>query len=157
MRSIFFLLLAAGGCASAAGRRAAPPAAPGAPAISLCATLAGAGAASDALDPESRGRVVLRLERSSIRFHIESRGLGTVTASHIHHGASGVNGPMVWEINPGFEGNSSEGEAAGIPPGVLRLLAAEPSEFYVKLHTLKFPGGAIRGQLERCGMESVPR
>lgn len=151
MRRFFFLLLATAGCAAAAGRGAAPPGSPDVPDVSLCATLAGAGAASDALDPEGRGFAVLRLEKTAIGFRIETHGLGTVTASHIHHGASGVNGPMLWEINPGFAGDSTEGEATGIPPGVLKLLAAEPSEFYVKLHTMKFPGGAIRGQLEPCG------
>ncbi len=149
MRRFFFLLLAAAGCA--AGRGEAPPGPPAAPRVSLCATLAGAGPASDALDPEGRGLAVLHLEKTAIRFRIEAHGVGRVTASHIHHGASGVNGPMLWEINPGGEGDSTEGEAAGIPPGILRLLAAEPSEFYVKLHTMKFPGGAIRGQLEPCG------
>ncbi len=157
MRKFLFLLLAAAGCAASAGRPAAPSASAGAPSVSLCATLAGAGPASDALDPEGRGLAVLHLERTAIRFRIETRGVGTVTASHIHHGASGVNGPMLWEINPGFAGESTDGEAAGIPPGVLRLLAAEPSEFYVKLHTMKFPGGAIRGQLEPCRMGTVPR
>ena len=159
MRGFFFLLLAleAAGCAAASGRRSAPPALAAAPPVSLCATLAGAGAASDALDPEGRGFAVLHLEKTAIGFRIETHGVGTVTASHIHHGASGVNGPMLWEINPGFAGDSTEGEAAGMPPGVLKLLAAEPSEFYVKLHTMKFPGGAIRGQLEPCGTGAVPR
>ncbi len=148
MRRFFIVLLAAAGCAS--GHGTAQPELPGAPPVSLCATLAGAGPASDALDPEGRGFAVLHLEKTAIRFRIEAHGVGRVTMSHIHHGASGVNGPMLWEINPGFEGDSTEGEAAGIPPGVLKLLAAEPSEFYVKLHTMKFPGGAIRGQLEPC-------
>lgn len=151
MKRLFVLLfaLAAAGCAS--GRGATPPGPAGTLPVSLCATLAGAGPASDALDTEGRGFAELRLEKTAIRFRIEAHGLGMVTASHIHHGASGVNGPMLWEINPGFEGDSSEGEAAGMPPGVLKLLAAEPSEFYVKLHTMKFPGGAIRGQLAPCG------
>lgn len=149
MRKFVFLLLAAAGCAAGRGTSPAGPA--GAPPVSLCATLAGAGPASDALDTEGRGRAVLHLEKTAIRFRIEAGGVGTVTASHIHHGASGANGPMLWEINPGFEGDLIEGEAAGMPPGVLKLLAAEPSEFYVKLHTMKFPGGAIRGQLAPCG------
>jgi CHRD domain-containing protein len=150
-RFLVLLLALAAGCA--AGRGTAPPAS-AAPTVSLCATLAGAGPASDALDPEGRGHAVLHLEKTAIRFRIETHGVGRVTMSHIHHGASGVNGPMIWEINPGFDGDSIEGEAAGLPPGVIRLLASEPSEFYVKLHTLKFPGGAIRGQLEPCGTGS---
>ena len=154
MKRFFVLLLAIAATGCAAGRGAVRPGPPASPPVSLCATLAGAGHASDALDPEGRGHAVLHLEKTAIRFRIETHGLGKVTMSHIHHGASGVNGPMIWEINPGFDGDSIEGEAAGLPPGVIRLLASEPSEFYVKLHTLKFPGGAIRGQLEPCGTGS---
>jgi hypothetical protein len=154
MRRLFFLLLAAAGCAGGhEGPRSVTPASIGVPPLVLCARLAGAGGDSDALDPESKGFALLRLERTSIGFSIRAPGLGKVTATHIHHGSAGQNGPMLWEINPGFAGDSIEGEAADVPPGVIRLLAAEPSEFYVKLHTVKFPGGAIRGQLGPC----VPR
>jgi hypothetical protein len=33
---------------------------------------------------------------------------------------------------------------------VIALIAREPVEYYVKLHTPAFPGGAIRGQLGPC-------
>jgi hypothetical protein len=116
----------------------------------LCARLAGAGPNSDAQDPEHRGFALLTLKRTAIGYSIESPGLETVVATHIHHGPSGINGPMVWEINPGYHGDRIRGEATGFPPGVIALIAADPNEYYVKLHSLAFPGGAIRGQLERC-------
>ncbi len=55
---------------------------------------------------------------------------------------------MLWELNPGYAADRSEGEAAGIPPGLIALIAAEPLDYYVKLHSVAYPGGAIRGQLE---------
>jgi len=42
------------------------------------------------------------------------------------------------------------GRATDVPPGVVALIARDPSEYYLKLHTVKFPGGAIRGQLRPC-------
>ena len=140
MRSLLFaFLLALLGCAASR-----PP-------VTLCARLEGAGPSSDALDPEHHGLGVFRLERTSIRFDIRAPGLEQVIATHIHHGEAGVNGPMLWEINSGYRGDSIQGVAREIPPGVIALVASEPSEYYLKLHSLKFPGGAIRGQLGPCG------
>jgi hypothetical protein len=131
-------LLAASGCVAAL------------PAV-LCAHLEGASDSStDALDPVHQGDAVLRLEQTAIRFSIVAPGLQTVTAAHIHHGHSGTYGPMLWEINSGYKGDSIRGTASEIPPGVIALIAREPAEYYVKLHTPAFPGGAIRGQLGPC-------
>jgi hypothetical protein len=137
-RVLLAALLAASGCV--AGRPA-----------TLCAHLEGAGDSStDALDPVHQGNAVLSLEKTAIRFSIVAPGLQTVTAAHIHHGASGTYGPMLWEINSGYKGDSIRGAASEIPPGVIALIAREPAEYYVKLHTPAFPGGAIRGQLGPC-------
>jgi hypothetical protein len=132
------VLAAAAGCAS---HRSLP---------TLCARLAGAGSTSDAQDPEHKGFAILTLERTAISYRIESPGLARVVAAHIHRGTAGTNGPMVWEINAGYQGDRIQGEATGFPPGVIALVAADPGEYYVKLHSLAFPGGAIRGQLEPC-------
>ena len=139
IRRLFLLLaLGAAGCASAR------PA-------TLCAHLQGGrDAAIDALDPVHEGDAELVLERTAIVFTIAAPGLGKVTAVHIHHGPAGTAGPMLWEIHPGYEGDSLRGTASDIPPGIVALIATEPGEYYVKLHTVKFPGGAIRGQLGPC-------
>lgn len=143
-RLLFAALLTATGCVAAR------------PAF-LCAHLEGASDSStDALDPVHEGDAVLRLERTAIRFSIIAPGLETVTAAHIHHGASGTYGPMLWEINTGYKGDSIRGTASEIPPGVIVLIAREPAEYYVKLHTAAFPGGAIRGQLGPCPAHARP-
>ena len=86
----------------------------------------------------------------SIRFHIRSVNLGKVVATHLHQGGVGVNGPMAIELNPGFAGDSLDGSIPVDSDLAARILA-NPSQYYVKLHSLKFPGGAIRGQLGACG------
>lgn len=137
------LLLGAGvlwaaGCATA----------PSVPAY--CADLRGAGPDSDALDPDATGSARLEFEGSTIRFRVRaSPNLGKVVATHLHQGAEGVNGPMVHELNPGFTGESFEGSTV-VPPALASAVLANPSAYYFKLHSLKFPGGAIRGQLESC-------
>jgi hypothetical protein len=116
-----------------------------------CASLAGAGPASDALDPAATGFAVLRVESpTAIRFLVRTSGLGTVVATHIHRGEACTNGPMAHEINPGFTSESIRGIAANLPPELVADIEARPSSYYVKLHSLKYPGGAIRGQLAKC-------
>lgn len=132
------LLLAIAGCATI-------PQTP-----SYCAELKGAGPASDALDPDASGSARLEIGGASIRFHITtSENLGKVVATHLHQGAAGVNGPMVIELNPGFFGTVLDGSVP-VEAELSARVVSSPSQYYVKLHSLKFPGGAIRGQLHPC-------
>jgi hypothetical protein len=115
-----------------------------------CAELRGAGPASDALDPDASGTARLELGGASLRFHVTtSPDLGKVVATHLHEGGAGVNGPMVVELNPGFSGELLDGSIP-IDAALAARVQADPSRFYVKLHSRKFPGGAIRGQLHPC-------
>ena len=117
----------------------------------LCATLAGAGPESDARDPDARGTAVLQLGGAhTVKFFVQTTGIGTVIATHIHRGGEGVIGPMAREINPGFPGESFRGAAADVPAELVAEVREHPERFYLKLHSLRFPGGAIRGQLVRC-------
>lgn len=121
---------------------------------SFCADLKGAGPGSDALDPDASGSARLELGGASIRFHVTtSANLGKVVATHLHQGAAGVNGPMVVELNPGFTGTVLDGSMP-VDGDLSARVLANPSQYYVKLHSLKFPGGAIRGQLHPCGAEA---
>ena len=117
----------------------------------FCVALAGAGTESDARDPEATGTAVLEFtDATTVRFSVHTKGIGTVIATHIHRGPAGLMGPMAREINPGFEGDSFRGTASGIPPEIVADILKRPSGFYLKLHSLRYPGGAIRGQLVGC-------
>lgn len=79
---------------------------------------------------------------------------GTATASHIHRGAAGTNGPVVLPFGnitaTGATGCATVGLVAGqtVGGGVLASqIVADPAGFYVNVHTTIYPGGAIRGQL----------
>lgn len=77
-----------------------------------------------------------------------------VTGHHIHEGASTINGPV--RIDTGLGGSNTATFSTG--SGMLNLsvtvdaanmqkLVANPAGFYVNLHTVVNPGGAIRGQI----------
>ena len=86
----------------------------------------------------------------------------TITGLHIHEGRAGANGPVIIDTeitgtktvvdNTGKAGVTRQAQikpdnAAGI--AALERLLQDPNQFYVNLHTPEFPGGVIRGQLQR--------
>jgi hypothetical protein len=80
----------------------------------------------------------------------------TVIAAHIHHGAAGTAGPVTFGffnppastvvVNTGCRQAASPSELATVAG-----IAADPSNYYVNVHTTIFPGGAGRGQLTERG------
>jgi len=70
------------------------------------------------------------------------------TMAHIHKGAAGQNGGVVVPLaKPDASGKSSG--CATTAPDVAQALIQSPEDYYVNVHTAKFPGGAIRGQLSK--------
>ena len=73
------------------------------------------------------------------------RGIGPITGAHIHRGAAGVNGPVVFTMNEANEGDYTG--CTDAPEYVQEFLEAARGAFYVQVHTAQYPNGAIRGQL----------
>ena len=73
------------------------------------------------------------------------RGIGPITAAHIHRGAPGVNGPVVFTLKPANEGGYKG--CSGGTEWTQDRIENNPGAFYVNVHNAEFPNGAIRGQL----------
>ena len=73
------------------------------------------------------------------------RGIGPITAAHIHRGAPGVNGPPVFTLKPANEGGYKG--CSGSAEWTQDRIENNPEAFYVNVHTAEYPSGAIRGQL----------
>jgi hypothetical protein len=70
------------------------------------------------------------------------------TAAHIHEGPAGRNGPIVVPFTPPATGNPGTTTACvSVSTDVLARLHDTPTDFYINVHTVKFPDGAVRGQL----------
>jgi hypothetical protein len=70
---------------------------------------------------------------------------GTVTAAHIHKAPAGANGPVVVPFNPPVDGFVHG--CTTVAPALAADIGANPSAYYVNVHTTVFPAGAVRGQL----------
>lgn len=97
-------------------------------------------------DGYGTARITISDEFEQICWEIDDiRGIGPITAAHIHRGATGTNGPPVFPLKP-----SGTGEYEGCASGsewTQNRIEDNPQMFYVNVHTAEYPGGAIRGQL----------
>jgi len=81
----------------------------------------------------------------------------TLTNMHIHRGVEGISGPVVVPTVFGSAFGAGPGAGAFFRTGVvndpsgiatLEAIMANPSGYYVNIHTRSHPAGIMRGQLE---------
>lgn len=99
-------------------------------------------------DPDGSGQAEISItdEFDQVCWDLNDiRGIGPITAAHIHIGEAGTNGPPVFTLR-----RAEEGGYKGCTDGsewTQNRIAGNPSMFYVNVHTAEYPDGAIRGQL----------
>ena len=83
-----------------------------------------------------------------LAFRVDVTGLAGITSAHIHRGAAGVNGPVLYNLT------STPGSFTPATPitGTLQLTEADVADLlagnlYVDIHTTAFPNGQVRGQI----------
>ncbi len=101
-------------------------------------------------DPDAvAGMVIVVLPRQdTVCFVTKWRDIdGTVVAAHIHPAPVGVPGPVAVPLSSGtFDGTDrTRGCVSG--DGFADDIAANPSGFYVNIHSTVYPAGAVRAQL----------
>jgi uncharacterized protein (TIGR03437 family) len=94
----------------------------------------------------------------------------TFTGLHIHQGRATVNGPVLINTGIAAGANSVASAASGtgnitrrveVPAGTPASLALDgvfdaAEEFYINLHSTRFPGGVVRSQLTRTETMIIP-
>lgn len=89
------------------------------------------------------GTGTFTLTGGNLSYNISFSGLlGTQTAAHIHVGAAGTPGPVVFPLSTG---SPISGTWTGLTAQNLSDLNA--GLLYVNVHSTLFPGGEIRGQI----------
>jgi hypothetical protein len=84
-------------------------------------------------------------------------------AAHIHIGAPGVNGPIVFPLSETAAGSGVWVSAAGATLTEAQLASLRAGDLYFNAHSVAFPNGEIRGQIARhvglatlTGAQEVP-
>jgi hypothetical protein len=117
----------------------------------LSASMSGAQEVPPA-DPDGTGMASVWLNQGQgtvcFSFSVEDIAL-PVTVSHIHVGAAGVAGPPVVPLTGADADGVASGCIADVDPALIKQIRQNPAGYYVNIHNAEFPGGAVRGQLEK--------
>lgn len=115
-------------------------------------------------DPNGRGEAYVfgvDGDATTLCYVLTVKGIDPASAAHIHEGAEGTNGPVVANLAAPADGNAADCLTEGeVGPGTtpkfptgekVADILANPSNYYVNVHSSEYPGGAIRGQLQAQG------
>lgn len=96
---------------------------------------------------EAKGSTILTYNKTTMKFNAVTTYSGlTPTGGHIHMAEKGVNGPAIFPFGDNLASPIT------FQSGMLTEEQADAlmdEELYVNLHTEAYPGGEIRGQLEK--------
>jgi len=97
------------------------------------------------LDGEGTAELNLIPKREKICYTLPVTGIDPATDAHIHKAAAGQNGPIVKALRAPTDGDS-QGCARSSRKLIMKI-KNNPSAYYVNVHNVPFPNGALRGQL----------
>ena len=95
----------------------------------------------------ARASLTLNQPAGTLTYEVVATGI-TATAAHIHTGAAGNNGPILFNLSGGptvFSGTTA-------PLSDTSLLDLLQGDLYINLHSAAFPGGEIRDQIRPGGL-----
>jgi hypothetical protein len=121
--------------------------------VKLATSLVGSEEKPGPGDPAGTGQAWVTVKTdNSVCYKVTWSGLSTpATAAHIHKGVKGLPGDVVVPFfgngkkpnGKGFDENCAQVQDLAVVEGLRKA----PQNYYVNVHTTRFPQGAIRGQL----------
>jgi hypothetical protein len=102
-------------------------------------------------DPDGTASAVLTFKSNKVCYDFRPKKAGlTFTAGHIHSGGANTAGDVLiplFTTPKKVKGGKITGCSGPIKASVLNKVRAKPANYYANIHTAKYPGGAVRGQL----------
>jgi hypothetical protein len=80
-----------------------------------------------------------------ICYTLSVTGILPATAAHIHEAPAGMAGGVVVGLEAPTDGSSSG--CVMVSREEAKDIAKNPENYYVNVHNMPYPGGALRGQL----------
>jgi hypothetical protein len=96
------------------------------------------------------GFATVQISGTTVSYNLLFSGVADPTAAHIHMGAAGETGGVVVDLAPSFTAGFASGSVTA-DQATIDAIVADPSGYYVQLHSSAFSSGALRGQLETGG------
>lgn len=98
-------------------------------------------------DPAGSGTAKISVDDSTLYlcYQLATADIGKATMAHVHKAAKGASGPPVVTLDTPLGGASKA--CAKVDATLAKAIIAKPGDYYVNVHSEKFPAGAIRGQL----------
>ena len=98
-------------------------------------------------DPDGTGTARLNLmpKKENVCYSIAVENIEPATMAHIHKAPAGQNGPIFKGLMAPSDGSSSG--CAKMKRKQIMMIKNNPQNFYVNVHNVPFPNGALRGQL----------
>ena len=95
-------------------------------------------------DPDGSGTASLTINPGlgEVCWTIEVEGIDPITAAHIHVGSTTEAGSVVVPL-------SKDPGCIAVDRDLALAIILDPSSYYVNVHNMEFPAGALRGQLDR--------
>ena len=97
----------------------------------------------------AHGKFSYEIDGSELCYTIEVTGLSTpAVAAHIHLGDRNVAGPVVVPLVVPAETSFDTSACTTADPALLAAIEADPSAYYINVHTEMNRPGEVRGQLK---------
>jgi hypothetical protein len=98
-------------------------------------------------DPDGTGTATFAINPGlkSVCYTLTAQNIEPAVSAHIHRAPVGVAGGVVVPLVPPTSGSSTA--CAEVDRRLAAELIGHPERFYVNVHNVPFPDGAIRGQL----------
>ncbi|GAA0700535.1 hypothetical protein GCM10010193_64120 [Kitasatospora atroaurantiaca] len=103
-------------------------------------------------DPDGFASNFLKVRETELTYGFVWVGIAPPTLGHIHQGKAGTNGDVKVPLftTPVPAGIFAiTGTVGGVDRELLKNIRSNPAGFYTNLHTVEFPGGAVRGQIHK--------
>lgn len=104
----------------------------------------------DGGDPDGFGVGLVTISGTTLNFIVTQNNLSAITGTHIHRGSTGgivIGFQPSGQSAPTYTNGVATGTITGIDQALINEIIANPSAFYLNVHSTEKPGGAIRGSL----------